>query len=141
MALTRNETQITWSAAASVTLSANTRQDADAFTFDATDFAASLTINADNAGTPASGDYVDCYIKWTTGDVLGDTGNDYDTDEHAQFLCRLDTFSTNTPGEDPARKTIDIPVSATGFKLSVQGNQAATRNVVVRARVNTQRAA
>lgn len=141
MALTRTESQITWSSSASLTLSSTSRTDSDAFTFDATDVSASVQVSADNAGTPASGDTLDVYIKWTTGDVLGDSADDFDTDEHAQFLFRLDTFSTNTPGEDPARKTVDIPVSAKGFKLSVVGAQAGTRNLTVRARVATQRAA
>lgn len=139
MALTRSETAITWSSAASITLSSATRQDSDAITFDATDIAASIQINADNAGTPASGDVLDIYIKWTTGDILGDTGDDYDTSEHAMFLGRLDTVAANTPGEDPARRTYSIPVSAKGFKLSVEAPQAGTRNIVVRARLASQR--
>lgn len=144
MALTRQTGQgILWSAAASITLSSSTRQDADAFTFDATDVAAVITVTADNAGTPASGDIVDVYIKWTTGDVLGDSGDDYDTTEHAEYLGRLDTVAANTPGEDPARRTwsLNHMIGAKGFKLSVEAPQAASRNVVVRAMVATQRAA
>lgn len=139
MALIRGESQITWTGAASVTLSAATRQDSDVYTFHDGDIAASVQIDANNAGTPASGDVLDVYIKWTTGDVLGDSGNDYDTSEHAQLLGRLDTVAANTPGEDPARKTWDIPVGARGFVLSVEAPQAASRNIVVRARLSYQR--
>lgn len=145
MALTRQTGQgITWATgSASTTLASSARVDSDAFTFDATDVAAAITVNADNAGTPASGDYVDVYIKWTTGDVLGDTADDYDTTEHAEYLGRLDTYATNTPGEDPARRTWSLShmIGAKGFKLSVEGPQAGARNVVVRSMVSTQRAA
>lgn len=143
MAITRNETGITWSAASSVTLSSSTRVDSDAFDFDATDVAAAITISADNAGTPASGDILDVYVLWTTGDILGDSGDDFDTSEHAEYLGRLDTVAANTPGEDPARRTFSLNhmIGASGFKVSVTAPQAASRNIVVRARVATQRAA
>lgn len=144
MAITRSTGQgITWSASASTTLSSSSRVDSDAFTFDATDVAAVVTVSADNAGTPSSGDYVDVYVKWTTGDVLGDSGDDYDTTEHAEYLGRLDTVAANTPGEDPARRTWSLShmIAAKAFKVSVEAPQAASRNVVVRAMVATQRAA
>ena len=115
MASTREESQILWSAA--------------------------IQINADNDGTPASGDTVAVYILWTTGDILGDSGSDYDTVEHAQLLCTLDTYATNTPGEDPARKTIPLDnIAALGFKLYAVNNSAG-RAITVRARVVTQRGA
>lgn len=143
MALTRAETAITWSSAASITLSTASRQDSDPVLFDATDVAAVLTVSVDNAGTPASGDVLNVYVKWTTGDVLGDSGDDYDTSEHAELLDQLDTYGTNTPGEDPARRTYSLNhmIGAKGFKVSVEGPQAASRNLVVRARLATQRAA
>ncbi len=141
MAMTRTESQLTWSSATSLTISDGGRHDTDAFTFDATDIAAAVQVSADNASTPASGDTLSVYIKWTTGDVVTGGGDDYDTDEHAQFLMFLDTLSSDTPGEDPAVKTVDIPVSAKGFKVSVVALQGATHNIVVKARIATQRAA
>jgi hypothetical protein len=142
MASSRNETAITWSAAASVTISSNTSYNAsDAFTFNAEDWDGAIQVNADNAGTPASGDVVRVFLAYTAGDVLGDTGSDYDTDEHAVELGTLDTYATNTPGEDPARKTFPIPTTAAlGFKLLLLAPQAASRNIVCRARVVTHRA-
>ena len=139
MAFTRPEAQINWSSAASITLSDANRHDSDAVVFDVADIAASVQVSADNAGTPAAGDTVLVEIKFTTGDILGDSNDDYDTDEHAATLGVLDTYGTNTPGEDPARKTWDIPVSAKGFKLCVSSANAATRNMVVRARIITHR--
>lgn len=140
MASSRNETQITWSSASSVTLSTNnTRSVSDAFTFNAEDWDADLMLSADNAGTPDAGDTVDIYIHYTTGDILGDSGSDYATDEHAEFLCRLDTYGSNIPGEDPARRVIPIRTASLGFKLSCEGPQVASRNIAVRARVCTHR--
>lgn len=140
MASSVNEQQVLWSAASSKTVSANTIQWSDAITLNVEDWEASLTVNADNAGTPASGDTCDVYVAWSNGDVLGDTGNDYDSDEHAQFVGRLDTYATNTPGEDPARRTWSLNVSGkTALKIGVTCAQAATRNIVVRARLNTHR--
>lgn len=135
MASSINETQITFSSASSVSLTTNARVDSDAVTLNIEDWDGSVQLSADNAGTPASGDTVDVYVKWSNGDVLGDTGDDFDTDEHAQFVCRLDTYATNTPGEDPARATITLSVSGKkAFKLSVVANQGAARNVTFRAR-------
>ena len=140
MASSRNETQIAWSSAASVTLSTNnTRSVSDAVTFDAEDWDADLMLYADNAGTPSSGDTVDFYIHYSCGDILGDTGDDFATNEHAEFLCRLDTYATNTPGEDPAARVIPIRTTAKAFKVSCEGPQVASRNIVCRARVITRR--
>lgn len=135
MASSINETQITFSASASVSLGTNSRVDSDAVTLNVDDWDGSIQLSADNTGTPASGDTVDVYVKWSNGDVLGDSGDDFDTDEHAQLVCRLDTYSVNTPGEDPARATIPLSVSGKkAFKLSVVANQGATRAVTFRAR-------
>lgn len=140
MASTINETQVTWSAASSVSLNTNNRVDSDAIALHIEDWDGSLQVSADNSGTPASGDTVDVYVKWSNGDVLGDAGDDYDTDEHAEFVCRLDTYPTNTPGEDPARKTVDIDVSGKkGAKVSVVAAQGATRAITIRARLVTHR--
>lgn len=136
MASSRTETQVTWSAASSITLSSATQTDSDAFTLNAETYRLAVQLSADNAGTPASGDVVNVYLKRSSGDILGDSGDDYDTNEHAEFLCQLDTFGTNIPGEDPARRTIDgLPTAAGKYKISVAAPQAASRNIVVRARI------
>lgn len=140
MASSKTETQVQWSAADSKTVSANTIQWSDAITLNIEDWRGSLTVNADNAGTPASGDTCMVYVAWSSGDVLGDSGNDFDTDEHAEFVGPLDTFATNTPGEDPARRTWPLSVAGkTALKIGVVCAQAATRNIVVRARLITHR--
>lgn len=138
MASSRVSTAILWSATASVTVTSGSNATSDAFTFNAEDWDADIQINADNSGTPGAGDTLDCYVLWTAGDVLGDTGDDYDTVEHAEFLGRLDTFSTNTPGEDPARRTFALRSGAKGFKLYTVNNSGG-RSIVVRAMVSTHR--
>ena len=141
MASTVNETGVTWdTGSASKTVSSSTVAWSDAVTFNVEDWDGSLTVNADNAGTPASGDVCDVYVAWTNGDVLGDSGDDFDSTEHAQFVGRLDTYGSNTPGEDPARRTWTLPVSGKkGCKIGVSCPQAASRNIVVRARIVTHR--
>ncbi len=140
MASSINETQVTWSSASSVTVSSSTVVSSDAITLNVEDWDGSLQVNADNAGTPASGDVCDVYVAWSNGDILGDSGDDFDTAEHAEFVGRLDTVSANTPGEDPARRTWSIGVSGKkALKVLVSCPQAASRNIVVRARLVTHR--
>ncbi len=134
------ETQVLWAAASSKTVSAATIQWSDAVACTVLDDAYQLEVNADNAGTPASGDTCVVYIGRTTGDILGDSGNDYDSDEHGEQVMYLDTYATNTPGEDPARKTVPVDLrGCTGYRVGVICAQAATRNIVVRARVSCER--
>lgn len=142
MASSRNQSQITFNSGAnpSVTLTVNnTRSLSDAFTFNAEDWDADIMLHADNQGTPASGDYVDFYIHYTCGDIDQDVNDDFATNEYAEFLCRLDTYATNTPGEDPAAKVVPIRTTASGFKISCEGPQVGTRNIVCRARIVTRR--
>jgi hypothetical protein len=141
MAITRTQTQVTWSSASTLSVTSATEVVSDVITLDDTCVALSIQLSADNAGTPASGDTAVWRIQWSNGDVLANTGDDYDTTEHAQYLTTLDTFATNTPGEDPVRRTIDVPPTATKFKLAVTCANAATRNVVIAARIDEQRAA
>lgn len=141
MAITRTQTQVTWSAANTKSVTSATEVTSDVITLDDTCVALSIQLSADNAGTPASGDTAVWRIQWSNGDVLADTGDDYDTSEHAQFLAQLDTYSTNTPGEDPARMTVTVTPVAKKFKLAVTCANAATRNVTVAARIDEQRAA
>lgn len=136
MALGRTEQQITWAAANTKTLSAATRADSDEIVIDSSCVAISVQVRCDNAGTPASGDVLNVYVKWTNGDLdAGGGANDYDTDEYAMPLMVLDTYATNTPGEDPATRTLPIdPNMGKAFKLSIDSPNAATRNMVVNAR-------
>lgn len=141
MAITRNQTQVTWSSASTLSVTSATEVVSDVITLDDTCVALSIQLSADNAGTPASGDTAVWRIQWSNGDVLANTGDDYDTSEHAQFLAQLDTFATNTPGEDPARITVTVTPVSKKFKLACTCANAATRNVTIAARIDEQRAA
>lgn len=139
MASSRVSTAITWSSTSSTTLNTNNVVASDAFTFNAEDWEATLVVSADNAGTPAAGDTIDLWISWTTGDVLGDSGDDFTTNEHSEFLGRLDTVAANTPGEDPVRAAFHLPTAAKGFQLLARANQGATRSITLRAMISTHR--
>ena len=141
MAITRNQTQVQWTGANTKSVTSATEVISDLITLDPTCVALSISLYADNAGTPASGDTAVYRIQWSTGDVVANTGDDFDTSEHAQYLTTLDTYSTNTPGEDPAQRTIIVDVVAQKFKIAVTCANAATRNVTVSARIEEQRAA
>lgn len=140
MASSRVETQITWSSASSLSVSSGATQTSDAFTFNAEDWAAAVQLSADNDGSPAAGDTVTFYIAYTAGDILGNSGSDYDTAEHATYLATLDTVAANTPGEDPARVTVPIDATALGFQIIAKNNSSG-RAITVRARVVTHRSA
>lgn len=141
MAITRTQTQVTWSSASTLSVTSATEVVSDVFTLDATCIAFGIQLSADNAGTPASGDTAVWRIQWSTGDVLANSGDDYDTSEHAQLLAVLDTVASNTPGEDPVRRTVFLSPVAQKFKLACTCAQAATRNITIAARVDEQRAA
>lgn len=139
MASSRTETGITWSSAAYIDISSGTTSSAsDAFAFNVEDWDAAVTVYADNQGTPASGDTVDVYIEWTTGSVDGSAGDDYDTVKGAQWIARLNTYSTDSDGEDPQQKTVSISTAQKGFKL-VGKNNSGGRTIRLRAEVITHR--
>lgn len=129
-----NNTTLQWSGVSSQSLSTTGRVGSDAVAIDADAVEGAIRVLVDNSGTPASGDTVDLWISWTVD------GTNYDTDEHSQFLGRLDTFGTNDPGEDPAAKTYAIRVNAKrGFKLIARANQGAARAITLSAVYNEQR--
>ena len=133
------QTQITWAAAATKSVTSATEVISDIMTIDNTCTALTMQLSADNAGTPASGDTAVFRVQWSTGDVLGDSGDDYDTSEHAQFIAVLDTYGTNTPGEDPARASVDVAPKARKYKLAVTCANAASRNMTIAARMEETR--
>lgn len=135
------ELAITWdTGSASKSVTSATLVTSDVLALTAGDYDYQLQVSADNAGTPASGDLCIVSIARTTGDILGDSGDDYDTNEHAEQVMTLDTVAANTPGEDPVRKTVPVNISgAKGVRLVISCPQAASRNITVRARLSCQR--
>lgn len=139
MASSRSETQITWdSGSSSKSVSSGSTATSDAFSYNAEDWEAELAFSADNDGTPASGDTIDVYVAYTAGDILGDSGSDYSTTEHAEWVARLDTVAANTPGEDPARCSVPLRTAPLGLKVIAKNNSGG-RAITVRARVVTHR--
>lgn len=133
--MTREETQITWGAAASKSVAFGATEVSDVFSFNAGAWDAAIQLSADNDGTPAAGDLVEFRIHYTAGDILGDTGNDYDTQEYGTVLLAVSTYSADTPGEDPARVTVPLPtVAPKGFRVSAV-NKSTGRAITVRARL------
>lgn len=103
----------------------------DAYAISADTVSLGLQVNLDNQGTPASGDYVDLQVAFSV-----DGGTTYDTDEHARYLPRMDTFASNDPGEDPCTRTFDVMASGkTHFKLIAKANQGGTRTINLVGRV------
>ena len=133
--MTREETQITWNAATSKSVGQASTETSDAFTFNAGCWDAAIQLSADNDGSPAAGDLIEFRILYTNGDILGDSGDDFDTAEHAALIAVLDTWASSTPGEDPARLTVPLPtMAAKGFMLRAS-NKSTGRAITVRARV------
>lgn len=139
MASTKPEAGITWSSAASITLSNATAVASDVFTFNVEDYECALAVHADNSGTPASGDVVNVRVAYSVGNIDGSAGDDYATTEHAEYVGRLDTWSTNTPGEDPALIVVPLRTAEKAFKVIVDAPLGASRSIVVRAGVITHR--
>ena len=140
MAITDTQTQVTWSAASTLAVTSATEVVSDAMTIDATCVNLSLSLYA-SAATSGSGDTAVWRIRWSTGDVKADTGDDYDTAEHAQFLAKLDCYTTSTPGENPSQVTVSVPRAANKYKLACVCAGAATHTMTIAARMNEQRAA
>lgn len=132
-----NNSPVQWSASSTKSLNSTARFDSDAVPVNADAVQGALQVTCDNNGTPATGDYVDLWIKWSL-----DGGTTYDTDEHAMYLGRIDTVSANDPGEDPATRTYTLSVGARrNFKLTAKANQGGTRAITISAIYNEHRMA
>lgn len=128
-----NDVPVTWSSAATITVNSATVQVSDEISLNDYAVGLSITMNANNQGTPASGDTAIFKIRWATD------GTNFDTDEHAQHLYTLDTYATNTPGEDPAQRTIGIARRGGKCKITVECANAATRNMLVDVSIEDER--
>ena len=117
MAVSKAGQQVTFSSANSVAVSADSQTTSDAITLSSNGVAAQITLKSDHSGSPSSGDTVDFYILYSTGDPDGLTTDEFDTSGHALHLAILDLNI-----EDPAQKTVDIPVSAKSFKIYIDNN-------------------
>jgi len=141
MAITRAETQVVWSAANSVSVTAGSSQTSDEFNLDATCVTAQVSLKADNSGTPAADDQIYFWLIQTSGDPDGAGADEFDTVGHATFLAVLDTYSGGA-GEDPAGVTVSLPIPQKGGKIYAEGITAGTTTAItVSATITEQRAA
>ena len=117
MAITKAETQIVWSAANNLSVSAGSTGTSDAFTFDATSFNATITLKADNNGTPASGDKVDfiCFTQTVIRMALAPTNT----------IVQRKALGWRRWTRTPAirtQTTVAINLSAKGGKIYAKNN-------------------
>ena len=117
MAISKSNTQVTWSSATSKAVGSSSNETSDAHTFSSNSVTAMITVKADLSGTPASGDTVDFFLLYTTGDPDAASSDEYDSVGHGMHIASLDTNA-----DDPAIKTVEIPVSAKGFKVYAKNN-------------------
>ena len=121
MAVSKAGQQVTFSSANSVAVSADSQTTSDAITLSSNGVAAQITLKSAHSGSTSSGDTVDFYILYSTGDPDGSTTDEFDTSGNALHLAILDLNI-----EDPAQKTVDIPVSAKSFKIYIDNNSSAS---------------
>jgi len=126
MAITTNTVAVLWSTAATKSVAAAATEISDNEDVTGADCPeVTLTLKADNAGTPASGDVVDFYVSKSA-----DGGTTYDTVENYQHLTQIDTY---TPSADPSSKTVSFNIEGvTDWKL-VAISGAASNSITVSA--------
>lgn len=137
MAITRTETQVTWSASNSTSVSSGGNATSDEVNLDATCVAAQIHVKADNSTTPAADDQLYLWLLQSGGDPDGGASDEFDTVGHALFLGILDTND-----EDPAILSVPLPLPQKGLKLYAEGATAGTTNsITVSATITEQRSA
>lgn len=134
MALAKAQSQITWSTSDTVSVGSSSSDTSDEQSISDDAVAGELTVKADNAGTPASGDVLDVKILYNNGDPDADpdSADEFDTSANARVVRKLDTNS-----EDPVIVSIPIRISAKSFKVFVE-NQASSNSITASAQYNEQ---
>ena len=126
MGITRQETKVLWTGSAnSDSIGAGSSEESLEVNLDATCVRAQITLKVDNSTSPAADDQINFWMLQTSGDPDGAAGDEFDTDAHATHLAELDTNS-----EDPALKTVNLPLPQKGFKLLAEGITAGTTNAI-----------
>ena len=126
MGITRQETKVLWTGwANSDSIGAGSSEESLEVNLDATCVRAQITLKADNSTTPVADDQINFWLLQTSGDPDGAGADEFDTDAHALHLAELDTNS-----EDPAIRTVNLPLPQKGFKLRAEGVSAGTTNAI-----------
>lgn len=133
MAITHTETRILWSTADTISVSSGGNNTSDTATLDATCFQASIICKADNAGTPAAGDYVEVWALLSAGDPDGTSTDEHPTTTQGWYLGLLDTNA-----DDPAIRFFQLPMPATAVQIYVLSN-ASSNSITFSATVLEQR--
>lgn len=137
MALSKTETQVTWPTAANTaSVTAGSSATSEEVTLDATCYAASVSLKADNSTTAAVDDQIYWWVLQTSGDPDGASTDEFDTTGHATPLA-----VTDTNVEDPAIITVDLPCKNKKLKIYAEGATAGTTNsITVSATITEMRA-
>lgn len=136
MAITKAETQVTWSASNSVSVTPGGNQTSDVVTLNATCFRATIHLKADNSTTPAADDQIYVWVMQSGGDPDGAGSDEYDGVKGAKLLAVLDTYV-----EDPYPTSVDLPSCNKSLKIYAEGATAGTTNsITVSATITEQRA-
>jgi len=132
MGLATSQNQVTWSASNSTSVSSGGNATSDAESINGAMTAGSVTVKADNGGTPASGDVVEVRILYTNGDTdaEADSADEYDDPDSVPPVL-LDTYQT-----DPAVVTLPLMV-AKAYKVHAV-SQAASNSITVSAQDSQQ---
>lgn len=139
MAITRTETQVTWSAANNVVVAGNGTQTSDTVTLDATCVNAQIHLKAANGGTPVAADVIYFWLLQTGGDPDGTGSDEFDTTDSstALFLGAINTNAVAT-----GITTVPLPLPQKSLQIYADGaTSTTTQNITVSATITEQRAA
>ena len=141
MAVSKSPTQITFSGANSILVSGDSQVTSDNMAFSSNSVAAQITLYADHSGTPVTGDTVDFYILYSTGDLDGSGTATYDTPGHGLHLTNLDlntdlvaSYIAEVPVDpdsacDDTDTCYEVCVTAAG-RITVQAPNVETRETI-----------
>lgn len=134
MPLTKQDTQVKWSASDSVSVTAGGSQTSDEVAIADNAISAMLHLKADNSGTPASGDriLVKILANCQDPDADPDSADEFATQEVVGTIKVLDTNLV-----DPALDSIPIPTTLKSFKVYME-SEAASNAITVSAQLREQ---
>ena len=107
MAVSKAGQQVTFSSANFLAVSGDSQTTSDAITLSSNSVAAQITLKSDHSGSPLSGDTVDFYILYSTGDPDGSTT---DMQPDVIYIKRRDTSGAGQLYDDSRGATIFIPM-------------------------------
>lgn len=126
MAISRQENQITWSAASSVSVTSGSTQTSDTITIDDTAVDATVVFKVDNSTAAAADDIIYFWLQESNGDPDGAGADEFTTNGHSRLL-----WIGNTSTEDPAiSPAITINSNNKSCRIRAEGATAGTTNAI-----------